>query len=136
MLYATTTIGQLVTGNYPFGHGVNRVASSVCWILANQRWRVMRNWVSPNRAWIETGKWNGLGENTLVVLDLPVSTGARRGTGYIESRVSVRRKAPRHTMSGNRHIAHTEKARCANTGPSRDSMSVVVGIRSDRRQTA
>ena len=46
-------------------------------------------------------------------------------------------QASRIVMSNNRRNADKEKARSANSGPSRNSMSVVVvGTRSDSRQTA
>jgi hypothetical protein len=155
MRYATTGTGDTVTRNYPFGHAVNRMAGNVCWKLAISRGQDTQADMMPNRAWIEIEMSHEPDAIAPGNAGMSVSTGARnRNHDWTGFQDRARRITPRHALKcaairqrvsriastntnhSNRTIAQTEKARCANTGPSRNSMIVVVGTRSDRRQTA
>jgi hypothetical protein len=131
MRFATTFPARKTIADYPFGHAVSSSTDNVCW-----KWQQcsgsIRQPYQNDQAGIATGEDGATRTSTPLAIGAGI---AKSGTGthttgrnHPRDRACTTRIAGHHRHRGNRTVADTEKARCANTGPSRNSMIVAAGI--------
>jgi hypothetical protein len=131
MPFATTFPARNIITDYPFGHAVSSSTDNVCWNRYTRAGCVQQAH-QIDQAGIASGEGSATRSSSPFAIGAGIvisGTGTfTTGRNHPRDTACSTRIAGHHRHRGNRTIADTEKARCANTGPSRNSMIVAAGI--------